>query len=279
MPSYQQKGFAPIIVVVGILIGLTALGGGYIASKQTSEKEGQAEENKSWSISIDELNLDEFKTKEFKSSESGALRAEINQQSTPEPVPEQNTKSQSAFDIILQRLNLKSTPKPTVKPTPTPTPTPKATVMPLPSTTTATTTPTPTPSAFSNPTSTPTPTPATSATSTPAPSASAAASTSTSSGSAYCEVHTSPSGGTAPLEVQLIYGMGTISTAGWSGDIYVKEVQWDWDGDGNWDTDYSVNNQQLKHTFTTSGSHNLRLHLKLNNGYETPVCTGSITLN
>jgi hypothetical protein len=130
--------------------------------------------------------------------------------------------------------------------------------------------PTPTPIPQASTTSTPNPTSA--ATSSPSPSSSP---TPTPQPLVICDVHFDPTTGVAPVEVKLIYG----ASYGGGDDNYVTNVQWDWDGDGNWDTDFSVNNQHLTHIYQSPGTYNARMHLQTKGGATSDVCTGSITIS
>ncbi len=87
-----------------------------------------------------------------------------------------------------------------------------------------------------------------------------------------CYVYFDPTTGQAPVDVKLIYG------ASYSGDDYVTNVQWDWDGDGNWDTDFSTNNQHLSHIYTQPGSYTAKMHLQTKNGLTSDVCSNTITI-
>ncbi len=89
-----------------------------------------------------------------------------------------------------------------------------------------------------------------------------------------CEVHTSSiSGSNAPVTVTFYYG------ASWSVQTndYVTEVQWDFNGDGQWDTSYDVSQQHpAPHTYNTAGTYDVKMHLRTHNGLESGICTQAI---
>ena len=58
----------------------------------------------------------------------------------------------------------------------------------------------------------------------------------------------------------------------------MTDAQWDFDGDGNWDTGWSQSNGTINHNFQNTGTYNVRLHLKMSDGNETSVCTKSVTV-
>lgn len=146
-------------------------------------------------------------------------------------------------------------PSPTKSVTKTPTKTPTPTLTP----TTNSVSPTSTPEPTNEPTATPvasTPTP------TPLP-------------EGTCSINADPSSGDAPLSVQFAYGASYQSS-----DNYVTAVQWDFDGDGSWDTDMAYAEVNKRPTYEyNSGTHTVRMHLQLVSGYVTDVCTLEITVS
>lgn len=169
---------------------------------------------------------------------------------TPEmqPLPSvEVSTSPEASSSASPAASLKASWKPSAKPSALATP--KATVSPA-----ASATPQSSPSASSQPSSAqPTPTP---------------------EPKVVCGVHFDPGSGTAPVDVKLIYSASfNVST----GD-YVTNVQWDWDGDGNWDTDFSANNQHTTHTFDKAGTYNVKMKLQTQQGITTEVCSNTITI-
>ncbi|MBN1168645.1 hypothetical protein JXA63_02025 [Candidatus Woesebacteria bacterium] len=86
-----------------------------------------------------------------------------------------------------------------------------------------------------------------------------------------CSIVTDTSSGSTPLTVNFIYSVyGGIS------GHYVDGIQWDFDGDGTWDTDFSFNGN-LFHTYTNPGSYTAKMHAQFSNGFITSVCTKPIT--
>ena len=145
---------------------------------------------------------------------------------------------------------------PSFKPATKPAVKPSASVTPKPtSSSTASSTPNPSQNASSQPAKTPEPTP-------------------TTGPKVTCGVHFDPTSGTAPVDVKLIYSASFTHS---NGD-YVTNVQWDWDGDGNWDTDLSPNNQHTTHNYGSAGSYNVKMRLETQNGLKSDVCSNSITI-
>lgn len=139
------------------------------------------------------------------------------------------------------------TPAPTVfEPTVTPVPTKKAVV------------PTKIPTKIIAPTSTPVPPTATPVANSP--------------NELRCEVSTSPMAGPAPLEVTLAYTVLNIGS-----DAYVTGVQWDFNGDGNWDTDLNINTGRVNYTYSTVGVYTVRLKTQLSDGRITE-CSASVAV-
>lgn len=56
-------------------------------------------------------------------------------------------------------------------------------------------------------------------------------------------------------------------------------AQWDFDGNGSWDTDLSQSNGTISHNFGKAGSYNPKLQLKISDGKMTPICTKTITVS
>lgn len=75
-----------------------------------------------------------------------------------------------------------------------------------------------------------------------------------------------------PLTVLLTY------SAHYTGNKYVTGAQWDFNGDGNWDTDMSLSNGSIPHTFPRSGSYNIKMQLRMSDGTMTPVCSKTATI-
>lgn len=89
-----------------------------------------------------------------------------------------------------------------------------------------------------------------------------------------CEVHSDVTSGQAPLTVNFIY-----AATPWDGS-YVTNVQWDFNGDGNWDTPFDIASQHPPaYTFASAGNYTAKMHLQTSNGMVSDVCTENITVN
>lgn len=75
-----------------------------------------------------------------------------------------------------------------------------------------------------------------------------------------------------PLTIQLTYSANPV------GNKYMTGTQWDFDGNGSWDTDMSQSNGTIAHTFPGNGSYNVKLQLKMSDGEITPTCSKNITV-
>lgn len=62
-----------------------------------------------------------------------------------------------------------------------------------------------------------------------------------------------------------------------SANAYMTEAQWDFNGDGTWDTDMSPQNGSITRTFD-NGIHTVKLRLKISNGGITDVCSKNISV-
>lgn len=93
--------------------------------------------------------------------------------------------------------------------------------------------------------------------------------------SVTCNINANVTSGSAPLAVDFNYGASFKGT-----DDYVTDVQWDFNGDGTWDTAYDYSSQHPPvYTFSNTGNYTAKMHLKTHNGVETDICTKSITVN
>lgn len=91
-----------------------------------------------------------------------------------------------------------------------------------------------------------------------------------------CSINADVTSGQAPLSVSFVYGASFYGVT----DDYVTEVQWDFNGDGTWDTPYDYSSQHPPvYTFVNPGSYTAKMHLKSKKGVETDICTKSITVN
>lgn len=92
-----------------------------------------------------------------------------------------------------------------------------------------------------------------------------------------CQINADVTSGPAPLTVKFVYG---ASFYGFTEDNYVTDVQWDFNGDGTWDTSYDSSSQQPPpYTYSTPGSYTVKMHLKSFQGSESEICTKNITVN
>lgn len=91
-----------------------------------------------------------------------------------------------------------------------------------------------------------------------------------------CNINADVTSGKAPLAVNFTYGAELHGVS----DDYVTIVQWDFNGDGAWDTPYDYLSQHPPvYTFSNPGNYTAKMHLKTNKGVETDICTKSITVN
>lgn len=81
---------------------------------------------------------------------------------------------------------------------------------------------------------------------------------------------TADSGNTMALK--LIYSLSTVN------NTYMTAAQWDFTGDGTWDTDWSQQNGTLSHTFPSPGSYTVKLHLQTSDGQTTDTCSKSVSV-
>lgn len=108
----------------------------------------------------------------------------------------------------------------------------------------------------------------------PSPSPSASAQTkSTAHKTGICEIVTPVSTHPDPLVVNLAYGLIPANNE------YMTEAQWDYDGDGNWDTGMSSSNGSMSHNYGKAGSFNTKLQLKTSDGKITPVCSKTVIVS
>jgi hypothetical protein len=149
------------------------------------------------------------------------------------------------------------------KPTPTPILTPTPTLAPTPILNLKK--PTPTPTVFRlTPTSAPTAGPTTPPTSTPIPEP---------ENKLRCEINVDPQGGPDPLTVNMSYVVLYIGN-----DAYVTGIQWDFENDGSWDTDLSLANSSVSHTYVGVGIYTIRMQVRLSDGRMTDACFRSIAV-
>lgn len=75
-----------------------------------------------------------------------------------------------------------------------------------------------------------------------------------------------------PMALKLIYSVRSVY------NTYMAAAQWDFNGDGSWDTGWSQSNGTITHTFPYPGSHNVKLHLQMSDGETTNVCSKTVTV-
>jgi len=88
---------------------------------------------------------------------------------------------------------------------------------------------------------------------------------------AYCKVVTYADEG-SNMSVKFVYGLyngGSNTMAG---------AQWDFDGNGSWDTDMSIQNGTKTFNFQSVGTYNARLQLKLSDGSIIGPCSSPVTV-
>jgi len=57
---------------------------------------------------------------------------------------------------------------------------------------------------------------------------------------------------------------------------YIKGAQWDFDGNGSWDTDMSISNQNITHNYP-NGTYTAKLKTSMSDGSTTDVCSKSVS--
>lgn len=79
-----------------------------------------------------------------------------------------------------------------------------------------------------------------------------------------------------PLTVQLTHSEFPVDGKYMTG--YMTGAQWDFDGNGSWDTDMSQLNGSIAHTFASGGNYDVKLQLKMSDGEITPTCSKTVTV-
>jgi hypothetical protein len=87
-----------------------------------------------------------------------------------------------------------------------------------------------------------------------------------------CEINTSANEINS-MALNLVYGANYQS-----GNNYVTGVQWDFDGNGSWDTDMAIANGNISHTYPSPGNYTVKMQLQMSDGGFTDVCSKSVTL-
>lgn len=75
-----------------------------------------------------------------------------------------------------------------------------------------------------------------------------------------------------PLLVTMIYSFSSYN------NTYMTGAQWDFNGDGNWDTDMKQSNGTMEHTYGSGGNYNVKLRVQGSDGVTTDVCSKTITV-
>lgn len=86
-----------------------------------------------------------------------------------------------------------------------------------------------------------------------------------------CEIGASPSSGKAPLTSTLSYVVLDIIS-----NSYVIGAQWDFNGDGNWDTSLNTDTGRVNYTFPEAKSYTVYMRAQLNDGRMTGTCSTTI---
>lgn len=76
-----------------------------------------------------------------------------------------------------------------------------------------------------------------------------------------------------PLLVTLVYSFNSHNNA------YMTGAQWDFDGNGTWDTDLKQSNGTIEHTYSSGGNYTAKLKLQDSNGDMTDICSNSFSLS
>jgi len=66
-----------------------------------------------------------------------------------------------------------------------------------------------------------------------------------------------------------------IASADSKNGSYISGAQWDFDGNGSWDTDMNISNSNIVHSYS-DGSHLVKLQLKMSDGSTTEICSKSV---
>lgn len=88
-----------------------------------------------------------------------------------------------------------------------------------------------------------------------------------------CEISASLSSGKAPLTSTLAYVVLDIIS-----NSYVTGAQWDFNGDGNWDTSMNTDTGRVNYTFPEAKTYTVYMRAQLNDGRMTDTCSTSISV-
>lgn len=86
-----------------------------------------------------------------------------------------------------------------------------------------------------------------------------------------CTINAMPDSGNA-LGIKFIYSVQS------SRGTYMIGAQWDFDGNGSWDTDMSQSNGTITKIYPSNGTYTAKLQLKMSDGKITNVCSKSVTV-
>lgn len=137
-------------------------------------------------------------------------------------------------------------------------------------------TPSPTPSSVSSPlpaiSPSPTPRSVSKVTPTPSPSPKPASTPIVVKKVSTCSVNAPGVSEDDPMKLNLSAAVLT------SGGRYITGTQWDFEGDGSWDTDFSQGTSFISHKYSQNGSFNTRVQVKMSDGETTDVCSRTVTV-
>jgi len=85
----------------------------------------------------------------------------------------------------------------------------------------------------------------------------------------YCFINAQAQNEGVPATYNLVCGVGNL------GSSTSAEFQWDYNGDGNWDSGFSQSNCSVNYTYTTPGIYNVKMKAKTPDG-QTAECTTSV---
>ena len=74
------------------------------------------------------------------------------------------------------------------------------------------------------------------------------------------------------MALKLAYGVTSYNNSHMTG------AQWDFENDGTWDTDMSLSNGMISHTYPSPGNYMIRLQVQMSDGTTTPICSKSATV-
>lgn len=90
-----------------------------------------------------------------------------------------------------------------------------------------------------------------------------------------CNIYPSPSSGKAPLKVFLNTGVFSDAQLDSTG---LEARQWDFNGDGNWDTSFNIENAAPTYTYNEAKTYTVRLQVKTKSGRLSEVCSAQINV-